>query len=366
MKFTVYKNDIRDAIKLVAKCAAIKPMTPILSSVKITADNGKITLEATDFDLAAQAVIPANVEIDGAACVEARYLLEIVLKLPDDTVTFQPNDKFLEVTSGGAHFNLLTFDAADYPSPKFPTEKSFAIRSPILKKMIRQSVFAASKDDDRPIFKGVNFTLADNKIRAVATNTHRIAVFKTYINADCDSFNVVVPAPALRILEPYLSDEVSDNVTISADEKVFAVHVDNIFFSTRLIEGEFPPIERILDVEKTTTAEFLTVELKHAVDRVGLVAKTGDYHAVTLSLEPDCITLKAESETRGIVTESIEARCSDELDITFNFDYLADFLNAADAQTTLASFGGKFDPAKFVDKDDPNPEFVYVVTPVRT
>lgn len=374
MKFAIYTKDLLDGLKVVAKCADPKPMTPILSAVKISADGGIVTLEATNLKLAARTVLPVHIEDGGTVCVNARYLLEVVNKLPEDTATFTLEGNSLHVNSGGRHFNLLTFDAEDFPSTTFNTEPKLEILIPVFKDILRKTIFAVSTEDDRPIFKGVNFNLktlgkVGYRLQAFSTNTHRIACYLggTLPKRDSDigEFNIIIPPDALRMVNAAISNDPDDFLRLVLNEQTLTFKFNNVWIKTRLIEGEFPPVDKLLDdTNRTATATFNTLELKAALDAAKLVAKANEYNMTRLRLSENQIEVSATSHDRGDFATTIEAHCDSDIEIGFNTDYLLDYLGAADCSKVCMKYGDNVTSIKMSDSDVPD-EFVYIVTPVR-
>ena len=375
MKFACYTKDLLDDLKNVAKCAAVKPQTPILSAVKITADDEhkRLILEATDFNVAAQAIIPANIEVGGTVCINARYLLEVISKLEDEVVTFTLEGNALRVDCGGSKFNLLTFDAKDFLTPKFAEEPELNVRVAVLKDMISKTIFAVQKDDDRPVFKGVNFQAkrADSGylFQAYATNTHRIACYlgggiPTH-DSNVDGFSVVIPPDFLRMINAAVGNNPDNFIRIIPEAQKVTFKFDNVRYCTRIIEGEFPPVDRILyDDNHTGTATFYTKELKAALEQAKLVAKNAEYNSVTLQLSDNRIEITADSNDCGNFSKGIEANCDADLKIAFNVDYLLEYLGAAACTKIRMKYGDKVTPVELTDADNPD-EYTYITTPVR-
>lgn len=373
MKFSVYTNDIREALKPVVKCAAAKPMTPILAGVKIVAEGGDVSLAATDFNVAALTKIPANVEVEGEVCVSAKYLFSAINKITDDVTTFFATENSLEVSSGGSKFTLLVFDPKDFPRIEFPQGDVLKVRATLFKDVARKTLFAVSKEEDRPIFKGVNiqtkFVPGNGAIlQAYATNTHRMAAYLGgMIPSDsAPEMNVIVPAQALRNIAAELGDDDENYISIVHDGNRLSFHFDNIFYKTRLIDGEFPPIDRVLDVPEDNTAVFYTKEMKAAIDAANIIAKESEYKSVHLRLHENCIEVAADSNDCGKFSATIEAQCSKELEIAFNVSYLLDFLSVINCTRTCLCFTDHYNPVLMRDFGDAQGNYVYVVTPVRT
>lgn len=375
MKFACYTKDLLDDLKNVAKCADPKPQTPILSAVKITADDERkrLVLEATNFRVAAQVFIPANIEAGGAVCVNARYLLEVVSKLTEEVVTFTLEGNALNVDCAGSHFQLLTFDAQEFPTPKFAEEPVLNVRAAVLKDMIGKTIFAVNKDDYRPVFKGVNFvakrTDGGYVFQAYATNTHRIACYLgrgiPIHDSNVDGFNVIIPPDFLSMINSAVDGNADNFIRIIPEAQKVTFKFDNVRYGTRIIEGEFPPLGRILDdPTRTGTAIFNTAELKAALEQAKLVAKNAEYNQVILQLSEDRIEITADSPDCGNFSKSVDAKCDADLKIGFNIDYLLEYLSTAHCSKIRMKYAGQFDPIEMADPDNSD-EYIYVATPVR-
>ena len=367
MKFHVYTNEIRDALKIVTKCADPKPQTPILAAVKLDATDGKLTLTANKFSVAAQVYLPVNCESTGSVAVNAKLLNEVIGKFKDDVTTFDDVSGFLGVQSGSTNFNLRTFEVKDFPTPNFDCDGFVEGRANFFRSLLRQSSFAVAKEDEHPVFRGVNLTVTDSTITAVATNSHRVVrnvIHRSYNGAT--QFTAIVPVDSAKFLETALPDDFEVKAQIGSDGKSLVAKFANVAFRTRLIEGEFPPVDDLINVEKPIVTRFNVREFKDALNRVFIISRTADYGTVVLNVCENKIVVSSHSDGHGDVESIVEATAADGTNFTtaFNGAYLLDLLSVTDATKMDAHFADKLDPATFTDPD--NDDFVYIVTPVRT
>lgn len=372
MKLSVYKNDFLDALKTVVKFAAVKPMTPILAGVKISADDNTLTLNTVDFQqgVAAQAVLPAHVEVPGEACVVAKYLLEVVSKLDEEVVTFTHDEKTLHIEAGSTKLDVLTFNAQDFPSTEFKTEPALGLTTDLFKEMLVGTLFAVSKDkNDRPVFQGVNFTTTGEDywlLQAKATDTARISAFPHFGLSynDVGNLNVVVPVYPLRCVLAEIGN-IPTKIDIIPDDNWLIFKLNNLLIKTRLIEGEFPSADKILFFDTKDFLRCNTILFKDALERAKPVAKRTEYNCVVLDIAENSITISTESADCGTFSTVIEAQSTCEQTIAFNVDYLTDFLSTVRTSTVEMRFNGQYEPVQFVGVGNVN-EYLYVVTPVRT
>lgn len=367
MKFSCYKEDLADALKVVMPAVAVKPQMPVLSGVYLKADNNVLEIHANNITNGTIVRIPINTEEPGEIVVAGKKFQECAANMPDRTVSCYTENNSFAVQSGSATVRLLTMTTQDFPKVKSPdAENSFKIRTNVLQNLIRRTSFAASREEGiRPIFSGCNFEIRKNLINVVATNTHRLAFAKTSIEYDSDPFAFIVPASTLNALLNRLDPKDADNfVTVCSTNRAVAFQFDNVFTTARLIEGIFPSTDKIIPTNSTTSVQVNAADLKKAIDIVALMAKETEYNTIKLSIHNNMIEIFANSNEIGSAEQIIEATVEgEELGIAFNYNYLTDVLKVVDAPDINIAFNGQFSPALVTVPGDDN--FKYVVTPVR-
>ncbi|MCR5833546.1 MAG: DNA polymerase III subunit beta [Selenomonadaceae bacterium] len=368
MKFSCYKDELTDALQFVTRAVAVKAMTPILAGIYMKAEGSTLELQATNFSTGIIARIPATTEIPGETVVSGKRFQEFIRNMPDDNITFIEDDSKtkLQISSGGAGVELLTMVASDFPRVKAPdTDNSFKIRTITLRDLIRKTVFAVAKEETRPVFSGCAFEIHGDKISVVATNTHRLALASDKLTETYGDSNFVVPAETLRSLMSRLDPKEVDNyITVNYSARYLTFSFDNVFMTSRLIEGQFPPYDRVIPNDGTTKVNVSTSDFKNAVEFVALMSKETEYNTTKFKFADNTIDITSNSPDIGDAGKSVEAQTEgEELEIAFNAEYIADVLRVIDAPRINIRLNDKFSPAAFTVPDDEN--YIYVVTPVR-
>ena len=368
MKFSCYKDDLADALKAIMPAVAVKPQTPVLAGVYLKAEDNVLEIHGNNFTNGVITKIPCLTEENGEVVVHGKKFQEFVAGMSDRTVNFSVENNSLIVTSSGATVTLLTMNAADFPKVKAIDDGSeFKIRAGVLCDLIRKTVFATTKDKTaRPIFTGVNFDFKDDCLALVATDTHRLALAKTSLPINHTPFTFVVPsAPLYNVLGNINTKEPDNLVSVSFTNRYIGFTFDNVFMTMRLLEGQFPPYDRIIPTGSNTRARVIVKEFKTAVDLIALIAKETEYNTVKLNITAAGIEISADSREVGNAVKTVDATVlGDDLNIAFNAAYLSDVLKVVDAPAINIAFNDKFSPAAVtVPGDD---DYVYVVTPVRT
>lgn len=362
MKFQCYKEDLKDALQVAIQAVAVKPMTPVLSGIYLSAAGNQLMIQANNNKTGILTTIPVNVEVEGEAVVSGKRFVDFVKNMPDDTITIFSEDNALMLESGGASVDLLTMNADGFPKVQMPAaNQSAAINSATLGELVRRTIFAVAKDDTRPIFTGVLFTLGNDEITLSASNTHRLAVAKAGLEG-CPAAKFIVPAETLKAIAKKLADDKGE-VNVRINDKVVAFALDNYLITSRLLEGEYPPFDKVIPTESTTQVNINTAEFKKAIDFVALMAKETEYNTVKLTFDKDGVEVTANSDAGGAV-KNVEAEVDgDDLTIAFNVNYIADALKVMDSRILHIELNDRYSPAAFTEPGNDN--YIYVATPVR-
>lgn len=377
MKFIIQRERLVQSVQDVMKAVTSRTTIPILTGIKITASEQGVTLTGSDSDISIKSSIPKEEEGDeiveiketGAVVLQAKYFGEIVKKLPTDYVEFEVQNHFqVVIRSGKSEFNLNGQDADEYPHlPQIEEENSFKIPTDLLKNMIRQTVFAVSTSETRPILTGVNWRIANNELICVATDSHRLALRKAHVECETDkSFNVVIPGKSLNELSKTLDDS-NEPVEIVITENQVLFKAKNLLFFSRLLEGNYPDTSRLIPAESKTTVVINTKEFLHSIDRASLLARESRNNVVRCATQTDkTIEISSNSPEIGKVIEELQCQSieGEDLKISFSSKYVMDALKALEGTEIKINFTGAMRP--FIIRPLNDESILQLILPVRT
>lgn len=365
MKFTTNKKDFIEAISISSRAISSKQNMPILSGIYIKAENNTLEFQSTDYELGIIVKIEANIEEQGEMILSGKYLSEVSRKLPGSEVAFEYNasEKIAHISSAGSNYRLLSMEG-DFPkNGKIEEGVSISIKGADLISMIKKTTFAASTDEIRPIFTGCFFDVSDNNLTMVATNTHRLALNKMTLE-NSSNMRAIIPARAMNELIYAAKEEKIENVVISHSNNQMSFEFQNIYIVTRLLEGEYPDYRRVIPQESQTTLTADKTMLASAIDRVSLISRYHEFHTIHFSISSNSIHILSNNPEIGKAEEDVPVNTEgDDLSISFNVQYLTDVFKIIEGDKVKLSFNNELSPMKLEDLDNPN--FTYVVTPVR-
>ncbi|BCJ87470.1 DNA polymerase III subunit beta [Effusibacillus dendaii] len=376
MKLLIERGILLSAIQNVQRSVSTKTTIPVLSGIKITATHEGLQMTATDLETGIETHIPTHIEDqehvqimeEGSIVLTARYLFEIVRKLPHSQVELEVKQNYLTIIrSGSSEFNLHGLHAEEFPRlPQVSGDQIFSTSSLVLKEMIRQTVPAVSTEEIRPVLTGVVASMQQGELRFVATDSHRLAQRNARVEASADlAFdNVIIPGKSLSELSRLLPDQDSLVDVVIADNQILFRFGQTKFYS-RLIDGQYPDTSRIIPASFKTHVHVATKSLLDAVERAALIARDNDNNVVRLNIKADQFEISSNSADVGKVTENIAADdfSGEDLLIACNAKYLIDALRVIESDKILIEFTGAMSP--FLIKLPDNPDYIHLILPIR-
>ncbi|KSU88002.1 MULTISPECIES: DNA polymerase III subunit beta [Priestia] len=377
MKCKIQKDYLVQSVQDVMKAVSSRTTIPILTGIKIVTTEEGVTLTGSDSDISIESFIPkeedgkeiVEIEKTGSVVLPARFFSEIVKKLPKEVVELDVQNLFLTIIrSGKAEFNLNGLDAEEYPHlPQIEENNVFRIPTDLLKNMIRQTVFAVSTSETRPILTGVNWKVEGKALTCIATDSHRLALRKANIQSEHDvSYNVVIPGKSLNEFSKILDDS-NELVDIVMTENQVLFKTKHLLFFSRLLDGNYPDTSRLIPADSKTDVVLNVKEFLQSIDRASLLAREGRNNVVKLSTLPDgIIEISSNSPEIGKVIEEVQSESivGEDLKISFSAKYMLDALKALEGTDIKINFTGAMRP--FVIRTLENDSMLQLILPVRT
>ncbi|MFC0610970.1 DNA polymerase III subunit beta [Scopulibacillus daqui] len=378
MKFSITKDKLVENVNHVMKAVSSKTTIPILTGIKITASHDGITLTGSNSDISIKSFIPleendeeyATIEKTGSVVLQARVFSDIVKKLPSEFVNIEVDSRLItRITSGSSEFNLNGLDAEEYPRlPLIEEGNVLHVRTDLLKHVIRQTGFAVSTSETRPVLTGVNWNIQNGNLNCVATDSHRLASRTISIDADenAEYKNIVIPGKSLNELSKILDDSSGEWVEIVITESQILFKTKHLQFYSRLLDGNYPDTNRLIPTESKTDIILSTKALLQAIDRASLLAKEERNNVVKFRTLEDSIEISSQSAELGRVFENVELQSleGEELKISFSAKYMIDALSRIESQEIRISFTGAMRP--FLIRPVEDEGILMLILPVRT
>ena len=365
MKFSLSREVLLKPLQLVVGVVERRQTLPILSNVLLTLEGSRLSITGTDLEVE----IVGNTDVDsseegGEVTVSARKLLDICRSLPDGAkVNFSSSDGKAQVVSGRSRFTLATLPANEFPSvDNGESNVEFTVDAATIKTLISATSFAMAQQDVRYYLNGMLWEVSANKLRAVATDGHRMAL----CDAECvidiaDPTKAILPRKGVIELSRLLDDEGAVSVAMGSNH--IRVNGPDYCFTSKLVDGAYPDYDRVLPKGGDKLVLGDRAELKQAFGRTAILSNE-KYRGVRIMLSNGAIKMVANNPEQEEAEEEVGVDyVGDELEIGFNVSYLLDVLNVLKGDGVRLTLSDSSSSALVEDAADSSA--VYVVMPMR-
>ena len=368
MHITFPKANLQKAINVLQKVSQNKTSSNLPGAIYMTTKNGQVELQGNDFELGIRLTIDGDIKEPGTLVVGSRYFQELIRKLPGDTIElYKPEDgNSLTITSGSSEFNLVTLHPDDFSLvEQIHDQDHVNIDSFAMKELIDLTNYAAATDEDRPVFTGALLEIKENEVTMVATYTHRMAVKKITIDEPATTpMRAIIPTKTLAEVSRLLPTDNPAMINIIWNRTQIVFNFESIYIISRLIEGTYPEYEKVIPSQFDSSAVIDRREFAGAVDRVSLLAKDISYNVIRYDWSESNVTLSTQNTEIGMAKEDVAVEFKGTpFTISFNGRYISDILRHSTGDN-IHLFLKQNGPV--VIRQDNNPNYTYVVTPVRT
>ena len=364
MKFTISKQVFLDGLRQVASVVSSKTTLPILSNVKIEAENGQVRFTATDLDVCITGVVPANVLREGTVTLPAKKLVSIISELPEAEVQVDVNQRNqATVECGRSQFKLNGLPADEFPElPSFEQATVYQVDQNLLRDCIRRTEYAISTDTTRYVLNGISLSFRNGKMTLVATDGRRLALAETAREfPEEQQLDAILPTKAVGELRRLL-DEVG-TVTIRFTRNQAAFEINDTLLISKLIDGNYPNYRQVIPTDCKESIELPCGELLETVRRVSLLSVDKSTN-IKLNFRENELEVASSAEGVGEAHESMTITYAGRpLSISFNPDFFMAPLKTMAGDTIIT--------LNLIDEMSPGvlkigDEFLYVLMPMRS
>ncbi len=374
MQVTVLQENLQQAIVDTQKSVSSRPSLPILSCLLLqTEDKDTLVFSATDLNIGVRSKISVKVDKPGKVAVPAKVFADYIATLDPGEVSLSLDQHTLTVKGKGSKATIQCFPAEDYPI--FPDKEGQQLQFPaeVFSGVVQRTSFAASVDEARPILTALLFSFGD-QLEVVGTDGFRLATVQLPKNAEKSSDEkgselrqLLMPAKALNEVIRIMNRK-------QATEAVFTVSqtLRQIFFSfegidvlVRLMEGEYPPYQKIIPPDFSTQVTFSGSEFAQKLKTAMIFARESS-GIIRLEISKEEMKITSSSSVLGTQESSLPVQMikgENPVEIAFNSKYLSEFLQVLKPDEVWLGVNESLKPALF--RPSNMPDYRYIVMPFR-
>lgn len=363
MKIVCDSHSFAKACMNVQRTVSNKSTIPAIEGILIKAVGESINLTGYDLEVGSETYIPAEVIESGSVVLNAKHLCDILRFVPDDTVYIESDERNIcKIKSGEAEYSIIGVSADEYPDiPSVTGGFPIVIKQPVLKDMIRKTIFSVSTSERNPVHSGIRFEISDGKIVLVAVDGARLAVRREDIDYTGEDVAFVVPAKTLgEVIK--LGEDDESTYSISVGKRHICFEVGEYRIISRLLEGNFIDYKAAIPLTASTTVKVPTRSVIECIERTSLII-TDRSSPIRCIIENGVIKFSCVT-TVGTANDKMAAEIEgSDVEIGFNNKFVLDALKACDKDEVKIQFNSSNQPIIIVPMD--GDEFLYLILPVR-
>jgi DNA polymerase-3 subunit beta len=338
MKLEIKREALLTPLQAIIGVVERKQTMPILANMLLQAKDNKLCLTATDLEVELMTQVAANIEIEGEITLPGRKLLDICRALQEDaSIVISESSGKASVQSGRSRFSLGSLPATDFPLiDDIQSEQKISLPQKELLKLIQKTHFSMAQQDVRYYLNGLLLENKDGKIKAVATDGHRLAFCETNTETpESLDKQVIIPRKGVLELQRLLSGE--GDLSIELGKNHVRIQVNDSIYTSKLIDGRFPEYDRVVPKDTSNMIQAKKEELKDALQRTAILSNE-KYRGIRLFLSQNNLVLQAQNPEQEEAEESLEVEYTgDDIEIGFNVNYLLDALAVIESDEVVFS-----------------------------
>ncbi|OQA91307.1 MAG: DNA polymerase III subunit beta [Elusimicrobia bacterium ADurb.Bin231] len=366
MKIVCTRSELLKGANIVSGAVSQKSTLPLLSNLLFEAKDDKLSLAATDLEVAIKTTIKAQVLNEGGITLPSKLIADIIKKTATEEIEISVDEQSrVTVKSGRTKYFIVGTSKDEFPGAiDLDNGKKFTMPASVLKEMLIKTKFAVSTDETRYALNGVYFIIDKGDMITVATDGKRLTyVKKTGITSKQQSMNFIVPSKAIEELLKICSALPNEDVEIGISENQIGFQIKETVLRSRLVDGNFPNYEQVIPKETKGSFKANVKELLAATERVALVA-SGRPVPVKYSLSADKLLLYAKEQGKGEGSDEMEVTYKgNPFEAAYNPVYVVDMLKTLDCEDVIFEFTTAVNPALMKPGDDSG--YLYIIMPMR-
>ncbi len=333
----------------------------VLQGVYIKKQGKEIHLYSTNLNSYYHTFLESDETGSFELVIEPKKLIEFISLLLPGKIDIEVKEKEIIVTQQKTRGEFSLMATKDFPFPPIVKEKPQKIKTQFLLKNLPLILFSASADDTRPVLTGVDITVRENDLLMVTTDGFRLSLLT--LKKEVDLPSVIIPSSFLAELVSFLKNREDVSLQYSSQEKIMLFSIDDNDLYTRIIEGEYPPFEKVIPSEKKTTVEADREDFLKNIKLISIFARDIS-NIVILHVTNEGLQIQPKTEVSERDTTFQEAKVEgEEQRIAFNYKFITEFLNHIDSKKIIIELLRSDAPAVF--KTEKNPNFLHIIMPVR-
>lgn len=365
MKIECIKEQLEEAVSKASKISGKNITLPVLSGLYLDATQKELSINATNLDLGISIVIPVRIIEPGSIVVPANILSSLISSFTKDkNITLNSDKQTLEVKTSSIKTNIKTLPSEDFPLiPEIKDDEAFSMPVGDFVNGVRSVIYSAANNSIKPEISSISITHENNFLIFAATDSFRLAEKRIKIKNNPHFKQILIPQKnAIEIIKIF--DKENEDLSISIKEHQVALRSQNIYLTSRVVEGNFPDYKQIIPKETTTKAILLKQDLLNALKTSLIFSNTFNQLTLNISPKKKMFEIESNSPDVGESLNKVDAVLDgDDISINLNNKYFTECFQSIHTDSVVISFNGQAKP--IIIQGVGETTFLYLMMPMN-
>ncbi len=349
------------AVRALEKIISRNVSLPILNSILIKTENGRVKLAATNLEVGINYWIGARIEENGEIAIPARIFSDFLSNITDENVTLKVQKNVVSINSDHYKTQILGMETKDFPIiPKILKNSPFKINSLTLKNALMNVFDSIAISETRPELSGIYINIVNNRAEFAATDSFRLSE-KIIELKDGVSGSFILPRnTAVEIMR--LMESLDEDVNFVVSENQILIFGEDFEIISRLIDGHYPEYKRVIPDKFISLVRINKSDFEKNVRMASIFSST--ISDIKLKAGKDLMEITAKNSERGEIVANVACEIKNKpFEISVNYHYLLDGLKILPTENVVLEFTG--DGSPLVLKGENLKDQTYVIMPLR-
>lgn len=365
MKIECIKDKLAYAIGKAERITGKNITLPILSCILLEAKNSTLTIKATNLDLGIEISIPIKVIESGSIAVSGSVLYNFISNITNDkNVNLEVVGGNLKVSTKHSESLIKAFPVDDFPNiPKVVSDKPFTFNVASLIKGFKAVLYSSSVSTIRPVLSSILVASDEDDVVFAATDSFRLAEKRIGAKKHKEFNQILIPFKNVGEIIRTI-DDIKDDVEVFLNDNQIAFSHNDLYITSRVIDGVFPDYKQIIPKDIKTEVIVLKQDLISGLRISNIFADKFSQVIFHISPKDKNFKITTKNMDIGENVNNLEAVVKgEEITISFNHKYIVDCFQAIDADSISLSFSDNNKPMVIRGVGDKS--FLYLVMPMN-
>lgn len=364
MKIVCSKSDLNNGLGIVLKAVPSKTSMSILFSILFKAENNRITLTANNDELYIETIVEGEIIDEGSAAIDAKFISEIVRKLPDSDVVIDVDENYVTtIKCENSKFNLISKNPLEYPSlPLYEKIDSIILSDFVLRDIIKQTIFCLADNNQNQMMCSELFHIKDDVLKVVALDGYRIAYRMVNLKNTYNEKKVIIPGRSLNEISRILEGDSEKDVVMYFSKNNVVFELENTTVITKIVEGQYFNYEQMLNFDYETKVVINKKEFYESVDRGTLLLREGEVKPIVIDVEDTKINVSISTNVGNMDENVFCEKTGKDISIALRPKFILDVLKTLEEENINVYMINSKSP--FIIRNDDN-SYIYFILPIN-